>query len=152
MSHRNSSVKSRKPAQRRGATMIELTVAIVVLMAAVIVSAQSLTLVAAQRRIAERQAVAREAAANALESAMALSWSETTVERLAAIELPADARDVLPDAQLQVTLVPATDLPTGNAPREMQIRVLMTPDATGRAASRPVQLTAWKFARAEPQP
>lgn len=132
---------------RRGMTLTELIVAMVVLAAAWTILAQSIALSAAQRRTAQRHAIAREEAANLLERAMALPWTETTAERLAEWKLAAAAADSLPGARLKIDV--RTD---AAAPREKQVRVAIDwLDSSGQPG-RPVQLSAWKFGAPEATP
>ena len=76
------------------------------------VAVQMLGWVASERRAADRRQWAVQEAANVMERLAAQPWERLTSEQAAAVELSATARQVLPDAQLEVNVVNEPEQPT----------------------------------------
>ncbi len=132
---------------RRGAMLLETTVAMAILLVAMLAVAQTVATVARQRRIAEQRALATQEAANLMERIYSLPWDEATEERISELPLSETCRQRLPAASLGVVLESVGDQVPGK-----QIRIEISwPDRAGNRGT-PVQLTAWKYAEQEANP
>jgi type II secretory pathway pseudopilin PulG len=136
------------PSQRRsGLTLIETLAAVVVLSAAVVAVAQTVAATARQRELAERRAIALQEAANVLERLQRLTYDEVTAEHVAPWRLSPEAKQRLPDGRLHVTIQPGGEGPAG---KRLSAEVDWREADGGR--SRPVRLTAWRYAVREGSP
>ena len=120
--------------------MMEMLVAVVVMTALLVVLAQFLGTVSQQRRIAARRLLAVEEAANAMEQAAALAYSELTPEKLQAIRLSQQGRRSLPQAKLTVRV---TDEP--GPPIAKRIAIELSWQNRAGQTGKPVRLTTWKY-------
>jgi len=127
--------------------LLETTVAMVILLVAMIAVAQTVATVAMQRRIAEQRALATQEAANLMERIYSLPWGEATEEKISELQLSETCRQRLPDARLGV-VVESTDDPVPG--REIRIEIDWRDRAGKRGA--PIRLTAWKYAKEEANP
>ena len=116
--------------------------AVALAMALIVGIAQLLTMVSQQRRLARQYAVAVREAGNLMEDLVSRSWADTTAERLASVDLSEACRRCLPDASVEVNVVPESD-----DARRIGIRIewLRAPGHRGR----PVCLVGWKFRHEE---
>jgi type II secretory pathway component PulJ len=126
--------------QRRGLNLMEMVVATVVMTLLLVVLAQFLGALAQQRRVAARRLLAVEEAANAMEQAAALGYSELTPERLQNIQLSEQARKSLPQAALTVRVTQPAEKP---ASKRITVE-LSWQNHAGQTGS-PVRLTAWRY-------
>ena len=132
----------RNPARPAGFILHETLMALALAMALVVGIAQLLTMVAQQRRVARQYSVAVREAGNLMEEFVSRSWPDTTAERLASADLSEACRSCLPDAGLEVAVVPESD----DARRiSIQIEWLRA----GPHRGRPVSLVGWKFRHEE---
>jgi Tfp pilus assembly protein PilV len=133
----------------RGGILLECSVALVILGAAVLAAAQMTAAVTGQQRAATQRQLARQQAANLLEWLFALpdrelaDWTTDEVQ----LELSETARQWLPGAVATATVASPDDPPDrteGQAipGRRIQVQVGWT-DKAGRPA-RPVRLVAWR--------
>ena len=125
--------------RRRGSLFLEVTMAVTLLAFAFIAVAQLLAVAAKQRRETDWRVMATREAANVLEQIMARPWEEITTEKLAEIELSAEAAARLPEAQLSV----AVDESDGT-PAEKKVRVEIDWKDLGGLRVEPIRLVAWK--------
>jgi type II secretory pathway pseudopilin PulG len=132
---------------RRGSLLVEVGVAMVILTVALVAIAQTLGMVALQRRESERRLLAMQAAANLMEQIAAQPFGQITTERVAALKLPDELQQALPDARLDIDVTPTADEPAG---KRIRIDLAWTNRAGQQDA--PVRLVAWKFQPREPQP
>ena len=132
---------------RKGFTMIEVIAAIAVLAAAMVAVAQTVAVVARQRQRTERQTLAVQEAANLMERIYALPWNEVTQDQAVAARLSPAGRSRLPAAAVKVTVQASGDPPT-----EKRISVDIDWQEADGGRSRPVRLTAWRFADREDRP
>lgn len=137
---------------RRGVTIVELSVAI--LLAGVVLAGvgQLLAVTAAQQREGHRRLTAMHEAANHMERLAALPWSDLTPERAAEFRLSDEAVSALPGAILTVRVreaetagseQEADDPLAALAARRLEVAVTWR-NAAGRQVD-PVRLTAWRF-------
>jgi hypothetical protein len=131
---------------RRGFTLLEVSLAGLLLVVLMAITVQMLAWVASERRAADRRQWAIQEAANVMEHLAARPWENLTADHVASIELSAPARDVLPEAELQVTVVVEPDQP--NAKR-LGVTVRWHPRPEQPAAQ--ARLTSWVYRREESQ-
>lgn len=136
---------NRPKPKNRGATIIEVSVALVVLVAAMLALAQMVALAARQRRLTEARRLAMEEVANQAERVAALPWDKVQPGEFTTWEPSADLTASLPAAKCEVEV---TAEPGPPAARRVRLEVHWT-DATGQAAP-PVGLTLWRFAEEGP--
>lgn len=95
----------------RGFTLLEVSVAGVLLVLLMAVAVQMLGWLASERQAADRRQWAMQEAANVMERLSAQPWERLTSEHAAAIELTAAARQLLPEAQLDVKVIDESEQP-----------------------------------------
>jgi type II secretory pathway pseudopilin PulG len=125
---------------RRGATLLEVVIAVGLLAAAMSLSLQVLTLVAAARRSYQRRLVATEEAANCLERLRLLPSSELNNELAGQMQLPAEALNQLPGGELQVRI---SDHARPVSGKRIAVQVRWRHRSGEYEA--PVRLTAWRW-------
>ena len=125
--------------KRKGATIQEAMVAILIVAAVLVGVAQLLAMVASQRRSAQQRSLATREAGNLMEDVMTRRWSDLTPDALAEIQLSDQCRQGLPDAELHIDVSPEDDT---DQIRRIDIRIDWTTAADRRSA--PVQLVAWR--------
>jgi Tfp pilus assembly protein PilV len=122
--------------------LIECTVALVILGAAVLTAAQMTVAVTGQQRAATQRQLARQEAANLMERLFALpdqqlaEWKPDGGE----LALSEAARQWLPGVTVAVTVSDQDDLPNG---KRIAIEIRWTNEAD--RAARPVRLVAWRY-------
>jgi prepilin-type N-terminal cleavage/methylation domain-containing protein len=125
---------------RRGFTLIEVTITVVLLAAAMTAIVQVLGWVAAERRAIERRQWAVEEAANLMERVTAAPFDEITAESARAVTLSAPVREKLPGPELTVN-VSAPEAAHGGKRVAIGIRWR----GRGGTWEAPVRLTAWIY-------
>jgi Tfp pilus assembly protein PilV len=135
--------RCRPRATARGFTLVEATAAGVMLAAALVITAQLMTLSAAQTREVERRQLAGQQAANLLERLTATPWDELTAELAARQQLSADAQSRLPGVNLTVTVDAGDEQP---ASKRITVEIRWRNRAGEFTA--PVSLSSWVFAEA----
>lgn len=126
---------------RRGASIVELTVALFTLTVAAALVAQLAVTTARHRRHSEHRLVATQEAANALERMGQVAWEDLTADRFEQTKLSEVAAQALLDGQIEVRL---TDIAEPRAGRRIDVTVSWAQDAA--AERREVALSAWRFA------
>ncbi len=129
---------------RRGSILLETTVAIIILAAAIVAVAHTMAVLAVQRQSAERHTVATQEAANLMERIYILPVDEITAEKMAELKLSASCRDRLPEATLDIAVETM-----GEEPPARRIAIEIEWTGHGGMRSQPVRLTAWKHAKKE---
>ena len=133
--------------KRRAISVLEMTLALLVLTVVITSLAHVLTTAAAHRRTSEQRRLAAQEAANQAERIALLAWDEAKPERLAELK-PSDALlAAIPAATLQVAV---TDEAGPPASKRVRIEVHWT--HAGGQAVEPVGLTVWKHAPQEIAP
>ena len=135
----------KSPLRPAGFILYETLMAVALAMALVVGIAQLLTMVAQQRRLARQYSVAVREAGNLLEDLVSRSWADTTAEQLASVDLSEACRRGLPDASLEVHVVPESD-------GARRIRIQIEWLRAGEHRGRPVCLVGWKFRHEEDVP
>ena len=126
---------------RRGATLGEATMALILMGVIVVVSAQFVVFQARQREAAFQRAIALEAADNTMDYLFALPWGELTAEQVRSIELPASIENQLSAGALTIEVHE-----NSASPGTKQLVVQLNwRDAVGQQV-RPLQLVAWRSA------
>ncbi|MGQ0635709.1 MAG: type IV pilus modification PilV family protein [Planctomycetaceae bacterium] len=132
---------------RAGFTLVELTIAALLLGAIFVSVIPVLGLITRDRREAERRQLALIAAENLLDRLAALPYSDLTVERVARYRLPETVAGQLPEAALRCDV--SADDDSQSAKR---ISVELRWQKGASATSPPMRLTAWVFPSAEAAP
>jgi Tfp pilus assembly protein PilV len=133
-------IKPRTYRPRRGLSVLEVTLSLLVLAVAIGGLAQLITTAAAQRRASETRRLASQEAANVAERIALLAWDELTTERLAAWKPSVELTSTVPSAKLQLDVASEPSPPEA---KRVQIDVQWT-DASGQTLD-PISLTVWKF-------
>lgn len=122
---------------RRGTSLLEVSIAAVLLAAILSTSIKMTFALVGQRRAAERRTVAIETAANVMERVAILPWNEVTSESLSQIKLPDELFLTIPSAKLTV------DVTEDESPAAKHIVVAVS--WTNRAGQivAPVRVSAW---------
>jgi prepilin-type N-terminal cleavage/methylation domain-containing protein len=124
---------------RRGFTLIEIAVSVVLLAAAMMLTVQVLGWVASGRRASERRQWAAQEAANVMERFTALPWERISPESARAVTLSPEARQGLPHEELAVSV----DDQDGGRSKRVSVRIRWRNRAGEWDA--PVRLTAWVY-------
>jgi Tfp pilus assembly protein PilV len=132
--------------RRHGLSVLEVTLALLVLTVAIGGLAQLLATAAAHRRTSDQRRLALQEVANQAERIALWSYDELTAEKLGGLAKGDDLAAALPAATFQATL---TDEAGPPASKRVRLEVHWT-DAAGNA-QQPVGLTIWKH-RPEVQP
>jgi Tfp pilus assembly protein PilV len=138
-------INMRSPSKtlRRGMTVLEVTVALLLLTMGFVFTAQVLTQCANQHAASEQQLTAQWEAANVLERLAGLRYEELTSDSVKTTEPSHQLRAALPDAKLQIA-VTDSNADSSTAPPHKRIRIEITwPTQEGSPHS--VSLTAWKY-------
>jgi hypothetical protein len=123
--------------------LLELALSAALLGALIVVSLQLLAALSAQRRTAERQAIAMQEAANLLERVSALPWREVTPERLADVRMSQGAQQALSGATATLSVTPENGKPAAK-----HVRVEIGWDDAAPRVDAPVRLHAWLYGTA----
>jgi hypothetical protein len=126
--------------RRRGALLLEVSIAAGLVAVAMVAVAQLMAVAAQQERAWEYRRMAAQEAANALEQVMSLPWDQVTENRVGELALSPDAARRLPVGRLACQLeIDAGDLSSKRIVAEVSWK--------NRAEDRErVLLTAWRFA------
>ena len=141
-----NSAPFRLPA-RRGLSVLEVTMALLILTFAIGGLLQILTVSAAQRRTSEKRRLALQEVANQAERVALLSWDETTDERLDRLAPSAELLVAVSSAALAVKQTEEAGPP---AAKRIRLEVSWT-TADGQGVE-PVGVTVWKHQPAEKRP
>ena len=125
-----------------GFTLLEVSVAAVVLVLVMAITVQVLGWATAERRAAERRQWARQEATNVLERLTAQPWDRLTAESAAMLELSPQARAVLPEGELRIEV---TSQPGPPRAKRLSVDVRWQRPAGQPDAS--VRLTTWVYPR-----
>ncbi len=129
---------------RRGFTLIELAVSLVVLGAALAALVQLVALAARQRRNLAIERACVQEVANQAERIALLPWDETAADKLTTWQPSPDLAAVVPVARCSIAV---TDEPQTPPARRIRLEVAWT-NSVGLPAL-PVTLTVWQFAQEE---
>ncbi len=132
---------------RRGYTLIELAISVVVVMAAMGVTVKVLGWVATERRAADRRDWAVQTVSNVMERVSSGPFDRVTPEAVKAVAAATSADRALPGAVWGVTV---EDEPGGPAPARRVALQLRWKERSG-GLSLPVRLTAWVYRKGPSQ-
>jgi hypothetical protein len=126
---------------RRGVSILELTVSAVLLVALMTLCLTMLGAAASQQASGRRRAAALAEAANVLEQIAAVPFEELAGDRLAGWRLSPEAAAQLPGGTIEVAVDDFLGPPAGK-------RITVTIGWSDRAGepARPVRLVTWRFA------
>jgi hypothetical protein len=134
--------------RRRGVTVLELSIATILVATVLAGTAQLLSVVAAQQRESERRLAALHEAANHMERLAVWPWDELTSENLAQLQLSPETSQALPQGLLRVQVTDGAaageENPVG---KRLSVEVAWR-NSAGREVE-PVRLVAWRFAAEE---
>ncbi len=134
--------RSRHRPRRPGFGLIEMTVAVMLLAAGMVVTLRVIGWVAVERRAVERRERAVLEASNLLERAVARPWDGLTPDALASLRLDEATTRALPGAALAWGVVEEKEpAPARRITLEVRWR-----DRAGQAEA-PVRLVAWIYRR-----
>ena len=128
------------PCCRKGVTILEVTVAAVLLGTLMMVCLHLLSAASAQRRALDQRQAAIIELSNEMERLSALPWTELTRLKPADERISPWAQAILPEAKLTVELA----APAGDPAARRITASLRWQDPNGRFLP-PVTLTAWKY-------
>lgn len=131
---------------RRGMSLVELIVTLILLGAALGLMAPVLKSAAAQRRAADERQTALAEAASLLEALTARGWEGTSDELADSVELSPTTAAALRDAVLTVDVADEADPPEV---RRITVEIRW---AERSGTARPVRLRTWIFRQVEEQP
>ena len=126
--------------KRRGFTLLETTVALLVLAALTTLCLQFFAAASDQRRQVFAQLAATQEAANLLERAEALAWNDLTTENAAKLQLSPQARQTLPEGRVEMLV----DGPSGTPPAK-RVAVAVRWRPLPGEPEREVRLVAWRY-------
>ena len=136
---------SSRGARRRGALVHEATLAIALTGIILVGMSQLLSLAMQQRRSAHQRFIARHEVASLMEEVMSRPWSEMTTTELASLRTSEPCRERVPDAQLDIQVVPEDD-----ATRRVHIEITW-PTLHSMHRQR-LALVGWRYRPQETQP
>ena len=125
--------------RRRGTTLLECIVALVILSLAMLGLVQLLAAASGQRRLTEARRTALQEVANQAERIAAMPWDATAPGKFAGWEPSGDLAAATPSA---VCRAEVADEPGPPAARRIRLEIAW-PDSAGRT-QQPVALTVWK--------
>jgi type II secretory pathway pseudopilin PulG len=128
--------------KRRGMTLLETGVALLVMTAAIMAVVELVSAVTRERRLRRQRQVALLELANEAERIALLDWEEITSERLSAWNPSEMLQAVIPTPRCQVRVSDEADQPRA---RRVDLSVGWQ-NAAGEAV-RPATLTIWKYAQ-----
>jgi len=131
-----------QPRHRRGMTILELTMSLMILGVAMVAVVQLLAAAARQRQAAQQRRVALAEVANQAERISLVSWDDTAIEKLHNWQPSAALDSALPGAQCSIEVTEQAE-----RPRSRQIRLQVAWNDSAGLPVDPVSLTVWKFAR-----
>jgi len=135
-----NSLRARQTSSRKGFTIAELVVAIAIGVAAMSCIAQLLYQATRQAQAAARRQVVSLEVANIMEQLMVRSWQEITAANAPEVELSEACRQVLPEARLQLEILPEDD-----ELEARRITVTVSGAMAGGQVDQSVRLTAWRY-------
>ena len=116
-------MQNTKSSCRRGMTLLEVGVALVILAAAMAALVELLSLSARQRRLDDQRSLALIELANHAEKLAALPWNELTPETLATWQPSAELTAVLPSAECRAKI---DEEPGAPPARRIELRIAWT--------------------------
>lgn len=122
-----------------GFTVLEVTLAMTVLLAASVLLSQFLIAAKLQRRVGDQRRLALEELSNRMERVLAAKWEDVTVDIVEKQPLSPLAKETLPAAELKAIVSDEPGPPVGK-----KIRLEISWEQ-GEGRISPISLTAWRF-------
>ncbi len=132
--------------RRRGLTIVELTIAVLVIGVLLASIGRLLTVVAQQQREDERRLAALHEAANHMERLAAIPWNGLSTETVSQATLSVEAAEALPAGELTVRISEAAPPADAAALERRRVEVAVTWRNTAGERVQPVRLVAWRYA------
>lgn len=126
--------------RRSGFTVMELTVATIMLGMILAVTVKFVTAMSARRLAVEHEQAAIREAGNVMERLASRPWDQLSPESVRDLQLSDEARQTLPGAELQVRL--ATPEKEGD-PKQIAVEIRWPERSDG--PPRTVRVAAWKY-------
>jgi type II secretory pathway pseudopilin PulG len=133
--------------RRRGLSILELTVAMIILGTLMGLCLKWVAATGGQQREAQWRALAVREAANTMERLAAQSWEDLSADRAAKLALSEEARQSLPEGDLAVQVTPAAGAAGDPESKEIAVTVRWRPRPETPEAR--VRLVAWKFRKSK---
>lgn len=133
-------------ATRRGFTVIEVSLALVTLLAAAVLLSQFLVASTQQRKLADQRRLALEEISNRLERVLAARWDDVHAAAIEQQEFTPAVQEILPAAKLTASIHDEPG-PAGGK----RVRLEISWEKKGQRVT-PLGLTAWKYRAAEARP
>lgn len=130
----------------RGFTVLEVTLALTVLLAASVLLSQFLIAAKLQRRVGDQRRLALEELSNRMERVLAAKWENVTAEAIEKQAFSPQLLEALPDAKLTAHVKDEPAPPLGK-----RIRLEISWEQ-GEGRISPIGLTAWRFREQEARP
>jgi type II secretory pathway pseudopilin PulG len=130
----------KKLGARPGMTLLETTVALLVVSAVIAAIVQLVSVTANQRRTLEERRLALQEVANQAERIALLSWEQTDPEKLTLWQPSADLLAAAPQAKCLITVSSEPGSPDGR-----HIRLSITENSAADAPIELAAVTLWKF-------
>ena len=134
-------------AARRGTTVLEATISLVILAAALTGTTQLAVTASRASRVADDRLFAADEASNVMERLFVLDWEKLTSERANEEKLSELARSRLQDAALEIEVTSPTADDSNEDGATMQVKRIRVRIHWSNAAGergRPVELSAWR--------
>lgn len=128
--------------RRRGISVLEVTLALMILTVSITGLVQLLATAAGQRRTSETRRLAAQEVANQAERIALLTWDELTTDRLAALRPSELLTAAVPSASLRTAVETEAGPPES---KRVRIEIQWT-DPSGQTVE-PIGLTIWQFHR-----
>ncbi|MFN0020645.1 MAG: hypothetical protein ACKVP0_20495 [Pirellulaceae bacterium] len=131
---------------RQGFSVLEVTLAMTVLLSAMILLSQFLIASHQQRRVGDQRRLALEELSNRMERALAAKWGDLNAAAIEKQPLSPLVLETLPDATLTARVTDEAGSPEGK-----QIRLEISWEQ-GEGRITPIGLSAWRFRPLETKP
>ncbi len=131
---------------RRGITIIELTISMILVTLVMAFIGQAAIGMARQQRMVMQRAMATEEVANLMERASVLDWDELTPDRLQQWSMRKELSQRLPNSSLKCDVHASDDVTPAK-----RIAIELTWTNYAGDTTQPVRLVSWKYRREDSQ-
>lgn len=131
---------------RRGYTVFELTIAVILLMAASTITVKIVGWLGAERRAADRVLWANETLANAMERVSTEPYENLNTERATALLQPYRENQTLPSPEWKAEVIDVADA----KPASKRVRLEVRWKSRSGEWVHPIRLTSWVYSRRNP--
>ncbi|MSR57204.1 MAG: prepilin-type N-terminal cleavage/methylation domain-containing protein [Planctomycetaceae bacterium] len=134
-------VSAARPVHPSGFTLVELTIAAVLLAVVMATAIPTVAWIVRQRQASARQQAAVLGVGNLMERLAAIPWDEISPQRAGQFTLPKSLARQLPDSSLKITVFTDPD-----EPQAKRLSIVLTwGESSAGTQSAPVRLTAWVY-------